>query len=183
VNNKIPIEQLLRWRLLRAEAEAPPAPCAARLLELARPWWETWPERFQLALGRLTRIQIAYGHAMAEPHPSRSGHPVPPLIVQTVEELETSVRVLYLNVRNGQLRLRFQLNAAPARAEQNFEVTFVSNPASRPLFSARRQVGGQRVSAERGTFGRGREGLGTAEGDGPDAFSIDSSSGYNSRVI
>src|SRR5438477_12791678 len=84
-NVKIPIEQLLRWRLAQAEAEAPPAPRAARLLERARPWWESWPERFQSVIERLTRIQIAYGHAMAEPQ-SRSGHPVPALIVHTVEE-------------------------------------------------------------------------------------------------
>ena len=147
---KIPVEQLLRWRLAQAEAEAPPAPRAARLLELARPWWASWPERFQSVIERLTRIQIAYGHAMAEPQ-SRSGHPVPALIVHTVEELETSVRVLYLNVRNGQLHLRFQLDAAPAHAEQDFEVTFVSEPAARPLFSAHaaKSVGSEyRLSAE-----------------------------------
>ena len=147
---KIPIERLLRWRLSHAEAEAPPAPRAARLLELARPGWESWPERFQSVIERLTRIQTAYGHAMAEPQ-SRSGHPVPALIVHTGEELETSVRVLYLNVRNGQLHLCFQLDAAPAQAEQDFEVTFVSEPAARPLFSApaAKSVGSEyRLSAE-----------------------------------
>jgi hypothetical protein len=151
VNSKVTIEQLLRWRLVRAEEDAPPAPRAARLLELARPWWETWPERFQSVMDRLTRIQIAYGHAMAEPRPSRSGHPVPALIVHTVEEVETHVRVLYLNVRNGQLHFRFQLEAAPDHAEQEFEVTFVSDPAARPLFSARaaRSVGSEyRLSSD-----------------------------------
>ena len=134
--NKIPVEQLLRWRLSQAEAEAPPAPRAARLLELARPWWETWPERFQAAIERLTRIQLAYGHAMTEPQRSRSGHPVPALIIQEANELETSARVLYFNVRNGQLHLRFQLVAPPEHAEQDFEVTVVSDPAALPLFSA-----------------------------------------------
>jgi hypothetical protein len=100
---------------------------------------------------RLTRIQVVYGHAMAEQHPSRSGHPVPTLIVHAVEEVETSVCVLYLNVHNGQLHLRFQLDAAPAHAEQEFEVTFVSDPAARPLFSARaaRSVGSEyRLSSD-----------------------------------
>ena len=43
MKTEIHIGQLLRWRLARAEAEAPRA---ARLLELSRPWWETLPERF-----------------------------------------------------------------------------------------------------------------------------------------
>ena len=85
---------------------------------------------------RLGGIQVAYGHAMAEPRQSSIGHPVPALIVRAVEELETSVRVLYLNVRDGRLRLRFQLDAAIAQAQESFEVTFVSDKPERPLLSA-----------------------------------------------
>ena len=113
MKTEIPIEHLLLWRLSRAEAEAPPAPRAARLLELARPWWETWPERFQLLVGRLAKIQVAYGHAMAEPRRAQSGYPVPVLIVHTKNELETFARVLYLDACDGRLHLRFLLNAAP----------------------------------------------------------------------
>jgi hypothetical protein len=130
------VEQLLHWRLARAEAEAPPAPRGAYLLELARPWWERWPERFQSLVERLRQIQIAYGHAMAEPRQSQSGHPVPTLIVRAVEELETSARVLYLNVRNGRLRLRFQLDAAAAQGHERFDVTLVADNSERPLLSA-----------------------------------------------
>ena len=136
MSTRIEIEELLRWRAARAEAEAPPAPRAARLLEMARPWWEIWPVRFQSFVERLGRIQVAYGHAMAEPRQSHSGHPVPALIVRAVEELETSVRVLYLNVRDGRLRLRFQLDAAIAQAQESFEVTFVAGQSTRPLLSA-----------------------------------------------
>lgn len=136
MNTKIPIEELLRWRAARAEAEAPPAPRAVRLLEMARPWWEIWPKRFQSFVERLGRIQVAYGHAMTEPRQSHSGHPVPALIVRAVEELETSARVLYLNVRDGRLRLRFQLDAATTLAQESFEVTFVADESARPLFSA-----------------------------------------------
>src|SRR6185436_7178633 len=96
MKTEIPIGQLLRWRLSQAEAEAPPAPRAARLLEMARPWWETWPEQFQSLVERLGKIQVAYGHAMAEPQQSRSGHPVPVMIVRAIEELEASARVLSL---------------------------------------------------------------------------------------
>src|SRR5256885_6553362 len=136
MNPKITIEELLRWRAARAEAEAPPAPRAARLLELARPWWEIRPERFQSFVERLGRIHVAYGHAMAEPRQSHTGHPVPALIVRAIEELETSVRVLYLDVRDGRLRLRFQLDAATAQAQDCFEATFVGDRHERPLLSA-----------------------------------------------
>src|SRR5438105_14030546 len=136
MSSKIPIEELLRWRVAKAEAEAPAAPRAARLLEMARPWWEIWPERFQSFVERLGRIQVAYGHAMAEPRQSHSGHPVPALLVRAVEELETSVRVLYLNVRDGRLRLRFQLDAGTVQAQERFEVTFVSDKPQRPLLAA-----------------------------------------------
>jgi hypothetical protein len=136
MSTKIPIEELLRWRAARAEAEAPPAPRAARLLEMSRPWWEIWPDRFQSFVERLGRIQVAYGHAMAEPRQSHTGHPVPALVVRAVEALETSVRVLYLNVRDGRLRLRFQLDAATAQAQERFDVTFVSDKPERPLLSA-----------------------------------------------
>jgi hypothetical protein len=134
--NKIPVETLLRWRLSQAEAEAPPAPRAARLLELARPWWERWPERFQSLVERVGRIQIAYGHAMTEPRRDGSGFPVPTVIFRTAEELETSVRVVYFAIRDGRLRLRFQLDAAIGQAHESFDVTFIAGPAARPLLSA-----------------------------------------------
>lgn len=38
------IVRLLRWRLERAEAEAPPPPSAEELLEGARPGCDRWPE-------------------------------------------------------------------------------------------------------------------------------------------
>src|SRR6267143_3310338 len=135
MKTKIPIEQLLRWRLALAEAQAPPTPRAARLLELARPWWELWPQQFQSVLGRLSNIQIVYGHAMAEQQQSRLGHPVPAVIVRSVEEVETCASVLYLSVRDGRLHLRFQLAAAPGQPEPTFDVTFVSDPGARALFS------------------------------------------------
>jgi len=136
MSNEISIEQLLRWRAARAEAEAPSAPRAARLLELARPWWESWPERFQLLVERLGTIQIAYGHAAEPVEARRSGYPVPTLIVRRAEELETSVCVLYLGVRDGRLRLRFQLEKAITHTPDTLEATFVANGFTRPLFSA-----------------------------------------------
>ena len=149
--NKIPVDELLRWRLSQAEAEAPPAPRAAQLLELSRPWWETWPERFREALERVTRIQLTYGHATTEPHRARSGHPVAALIVQKLGEVETSARVLYFNVRDRRLHLRFQLDALPEHTQENFEVTVVSGPAAHPVFctTATKSVDNEyRLSAE-----------------------------------
>jgi hypothetical protein len=136
MKSELAVEQLLRWRLARAEAEAPPAPRATHLLELARPWWERWPERFQLLVERVGRIQTAYGYAMAEPSRTRCGHPVAALVVRAAAELETSARVLYFNVRDGRLRLRFQLDATPRQA-QEFDVTFINDKDQRPLLCAR----------------------------------------------
>jgi len=135
MKTKLPIEQLLRWRLARAESEAPRAPRGALLLELARPWWEIWPERFQSLVERVGRIQIAYGRAMAESGHARSGYPVPAVVVRATEELETSVCVLYLNVRDRRLHFRFQLDTAMPTPE-SFEVTFISDKTTRPMLSA-----------------------------------------------
>jgi len=136
VNTKIPIAQLLRWRLSQAEADAPPAPRAGQLLELARPWWEVWPQQFQSVLERLSNIQIACGHAMAEPLQTSVGHPVPALIVRSVDEFETSASLLYLNIRDARLHLRFQLASVLGEPQPTFDVTFVSDPGPRVLFSA-----------------------------------------------
>jgi hypothetical protein len=131
---EISVGQLLRWRLAHAEREAPPPPRAAQLLQIVRPWWETWPDRFRASAERLARLEVAYAYAMAESTRGRSGHPVPTLISHT-DEVETFARVLYLAVRDGRLRLRFQLDAMPGKPEEEFEVTFVSDSA-RPIFSA-----------------------------------------------
>lgn len=130
----IPLEKLLRWRLGRAEADAPPAPRVADLLASARPWWETWPEQFHAWAMRLGANQVAYGHAMSEPMPARSGHPVPTLLIRSVEERETSARLLFLQVRDRWLHLRFQLDSNPAPVAESFEVTFLSESEPRPLF-------------------------------------------------
>jgi len=136
MKQELTVEQLLRWRLARAEAEAPPAPRGACLLKFARPWWETRPEWFELLAERVGRIETAYGYAMAGPNRNRSGHPVAALIVRAGEESETVACVLYFNVREGRLRLRFQLDALPGQAQETFDVTFVNDKDARPLLSA-----------------------------------------------
>lgn len=136
MNTESDFRELLSWRLTRAEAEAPPAPRASRLLALTKPWWETWPDKFQSLVARLSQVEVGFGHALAEPGQNRNGHPVPVLLVRTVEELETSARVLYLDVRDGGLRLRFRLENAVEAPEQSFDVTFVSESTGQPLLSA-----------------------------------------------
>ena len=133
-----PIAELLRWRFEQAKNQAPPAPRATRLLELTRPWWETLPAQFQSLARRVANIQVAYGHAMTEPLSGGiGGYPVAALVVRTREEWDTSVRVLYLSVRDRRLRLRFQIEALPSPAEQSFEVTFVADgPTARPELAA-----------------------------------------------
>jgi hypothetical protein len=107
------------------------------LLELARPWWDTWPERFRAYADRLLTVRpVVYGHAMTHAANDRAGHPVPALVIHVVEEYETSASVLYFSIRDGRLRLRFQLDAGPARAERELDVTFVSDDAPEPLLLA-----------------------------------------------
>jgi hypothetical protein len=129
------IEQLLRWRVERAESEAPLPPSGLHLLKRARPWWEIAPRKFAAHVQRLGAIQISYGYAMSQLHHGHSGHPVPTLISREDEELESPARVLYVNVRDGRLRLRFHLDPI-LRTEPGFEVTFVSEGALKPIFSA-----------------------------------------------
>jgi hypothetical protein len=61
---------------------------------------------------------------------------VPTLLVNVGEEVEATARILYFNVREGRLRLRFQIETTTAKMEPSFEATFVSNEGSRPLLSA-----------------------------------------------
>jgi hypothetical protein len=72
---------------------------------------------------------------MAQFQHGHSGHPVPTLINHNDEQLEAPARVLYMNVRDGKLRLRFQLDPIP-RIERGFEVTFISEGALQPILSA-----------------------------------------------
>jgi len=136
MKTKIPIEELLRWRLARAEAEAPRPPRAARLLELARPWWEVWPEQFRSLVERLGQVQVGYGHAMAEPTQSRTARPVAALIVRAGEEFQASASVLYFSIEGRRLRLRLQIDPAHGRSDPAFEVTFIAAATSIPLFSS-----------------------------------------------
>jgi hypothetical protein len=132
---EISIERLLRQRLAKAEAEAPRPPRARELLDLVRPWWEVWPERFREQAAKLAQIQVEYAYAMDRAGAGRGGHPVPVLIAHA-EELETFARVLYFAVTDATLRMRFQLDSLPGRAEPEFDVTLVSEPESQPILTA-----------------------------------------------
>ena len=129
------IEQLLQWRSDRAGEDAPVAPSAAHLLKLAQPWWEKWPDRFTQSVRRVAAIQLSYGYAMTHPQRGHSGHPVATLISNGDVELESPARVLYVSVRDGRLRMRFQLTPTP-RVDRAYEVTFVSESALKPILSA-----------------------------------------------
>ena len=136
------IGNLLQWRRQRAESEAPPAPSGAQLLKLAKPWWEMWPDRFAASVRRLAAVQLSYGYAMAHPPHGHSGHPVAALISRDDDgDQEAPVRILYMSVRDGRLRLRFQLAPIP-RTDPTFEVTFVSETGLRPILSASADLSG-----------------------------------------
>jgi hypothetical protein len=133
MKKKIPLKTLLNWRLEKAKAGALRAPTAARLLALTQPWWETSPEQFRLAVQRLQSIEIPQTHTKSQSSSSRARDAVPALIIGPTEELETSVRILRLDLNDGRLQLSFQ---CPGAAEQKFEVTFVSEFTSKPVLYA-----------------------------------------------
>ena len=137
------IERLLRWRLARAASEAPSAPSAAWLLALAEPA-PSWTEQLTELVRRVRAMPVALGFAQAGPLDARHGHPVPTLIAHS-HGTETYSRVLYLAVRDGWLRLRFQLDAGAlavgeVNAAPRYDVTFVADAESAPLLSATADV-------------------------------------------
>ena len=137
------IESLLAWRRQRAEAEAPPAPSGAHLLKLVQPWWEMWPDRFAASVRRLAAVQLSYGYAMAHPPHGHSGHPVAALISREQDgDQEAPARILYVSVRDGRLRLRFQLAPIP-RSDRVYDVTFISETGLRPILSASADLSGE----------------------------------------
>ena len=137
------IESLLAWRRQRAEAEAPPAPSGAHLLKLVQPWWEMWPDRFAASVRRLAAVQLSYGYAMAHPPHGHSGHPVAALISREQDgDREAPARILYVSVRDGRLRLRFQLAPIP-RSDRVYDVTFISETGLRPILSASADLSGE----------------------------------------
>jgi hypothetical protein len=109
MHSGVAVEQILRWRVAQAEASAPPAPRATHLLELARPWWERWPDRFRSRVERLAQMPLVYGFAMVTPDRDRRGHPVPVLLAHA-EDRETYAHVLYFQVRDHDLRMRLELD-------------------------------------------------------------------------
>ena len=135
MNREVRLEHLLRWRLSRAEGDAPPAPRAEALLERTHPWWERWPERFRSQLTRLRQIPLAYGYAMAAPERERRGHPVPTLISDT-EDIETYTRVTYINVRDARFRMRFQVEGSQRTRHEAFDATFVTDVSEIPVCAA-----------------------------------------------
>lgn len=134
MKSKLPVEELLRWRLEHAKAEAPVTPRATRLLDLAMPWWERSPQMFQSAVAQLDKVQFVEGSTMTKSNHCRDPKPVPALIVRGKERFANSVRMRYFHVRDGKLLLRFELATDLMPVEPTFEVTFIADTAARPLF-------------------------------------------------
>jgi hypothetical protein len=136
MNEEMNLAQLLRWRVAQAEADAPPAPRAARLLALTEPWWRRWPERFALLAAGLEGMHTRVGHAMEQDAGRGGSHPVPAVVARTNVETHSLADILYINLRDGTLRLRFQLRPMPDSPEARMEVTFVAHDTPQPLFTA-----------------------------------------------
>ncbi len=134
MSTEVSIEQLLRWRLACAQADAPPQPCVAQLLAWAQPWWERYPERFQHALQTLMALEGEVATDMSQPCYPGALSPVPTLIVRATEQIHASVYINAFDLRDAQLHLRFALNADANLVEDRSEVTFISS--SKPVLFA-----------------------------------------------
>jgi hypothetical protein len=135
MKKELSIEQVLAWRLAQAEADAPPAPRAARLLEMSRTWWERWPETFDRLIAQLGNVRANFGHAMVA-EPRSRGYPVPTVVARTNVEISSLAEILYFNVNGSRIRLRFQVLPALAPAAPRLEITFVAVDQPSPLFVA-----------------------------------------------
>src|SRR5262249_22725009 len=135
MRTEVTIEELLRWRLASAEADAPPRPPTPQLLKWAQPWWERYPKHFQNVLESLMKLPTLLGSPMDQVHQPDALSPVPTLIVRAGEQSHARVGVLHFNLRKERLHVRFFLDACGNPVEDGFEVTFVSNSSAKPLFS------------------------------------------------
>lgn len=131
------IERLFVWQSAQAGAEAPPAPRAARLLELARPWWQRYPDRFSAALARFDQMHVRLAHAMETDASRSGGFPVPAVITRTNVETSLLADILYLHLRARRLRIRFHLPPLPEPPEPELEVTFVAADGPHALLSGK----------------------------------------------
>ena len=134
MKSKITVKELLGWRFEQAKVEAAVAPGATRLLDLAMPWWERSPQKFESAMARLDEIQLVKAHTTTESNRRRGQEPVPALVVRGKENIANSARVRYFHLRDGKLRLRFKLDTDVVPAGPTFEVTFIADTAAHPLF-------------------------------------------------
>ena len=151
MKSKIPIYELLRWRLEHAKSEAPLAPPASRLLDLSLPWWERQPEKFQLLMAQLEKIPPLDGRRSSKSSRSHRPQLVPALFVRGSEKFANSVSVQYFRVRDGRFRLRFKLDTALMPAEPTLQATFISVTGGRPLLCVTATVlasGGYSVDME-----------------------------------
>jgi hypothetical protein len=134
MSKKIPLEQLLHWRLEQAEASAPPPPKAAQLLRSARPWWEKRPKYFRSQIEHLRALQSAHSPSTTNKRRKGSGIPVPALVVRKKVESGNYALVSQLSVIENKLRLRFTLEPKLSPVDQNLEVTFISHATLSPMF-------------------------------------------------
>ncbi|HEY1108993.1 MAG TPA: hypothetical protein VGE76_10185 [Opitutaceae bacterium] len=135
-----PLADLIQWRSAQAEAEAPPPPRAARLLELTRPWWQVQPEDFQRLIQQFETM-LCVGYAMPPDRAPRGNYPVAAVLAQTNVETNALADILYFSVRGKTLRMRFALRAAPDLRQANIEVTFVAADSAEPLFCTEAKLG------------------------------------------
>jgi hypothetical protein len=136
MSKKIPLEQLLHWRLKQAEAAAPPPPKAAQLLQSARPWWKKRPKEFRSKVEHLRTFQSTLSHSTNNKRRKANNILVPALLVYNEIESGVYASIKHFRVLETKLHLSFGLETKMSLVDHNLEVTFISNVTPAPMLDA-----------------------------------------------
>lgn len=135
MNQHQKLSQLLRWKFEQSEIDAPPPPDYNFVEQEAPVGWEVAPATFQKLLRLLDALPAEPGFA-ADPS-EIADQPTVPVVVDTGAGSEvTCGEILYLNINEGRLRLRFKLKPPLAQRQERMRVTFVSNVDMAPVLAA-----------------------------------------------
>lgn len=135
MNQHQKLSHLLRWKFEQSAKEAPPPPDYSFVEQEARMWWEAAPEAFQKLLRLLATLPAEHGFAAGADE--TADQPTVPVVVDSREGSEaTRGEILYFNISDGLLRLRFRLRPPLAQSPDRVRVTFVANVDMTPVLVA-----------------------------------------------
>jgi hypothetical protein len=135
VNQHQKLSQLLRWQFEQSAIDAPPPPHYNFVEREAPIGWQMAPGAFQKLLRLLDALPAEPGFA-ADPDGNTDQPTVPVVVATGVGSEVTRGEILYFNIAEGRLRLRFRLKPPLAKRPERMRVIFVSNVDMTPVLEA-----------------------------------------------